>query len=64
MKITKTKCTHYWLIEPNISPESKGVCKYCGATSMFLNNTYILPKFPMYNKPRKEIDNVKLHNAC
>jgi len=34
---SKTECVHYWVIESPRGPVSKGVCKYCGATSEFRN---------------------------
>jgi len=33
----RTKCVHYWVIEPPEGPVSKGVCKRCGAEREFTN---------------------------
>ena len=35
--VGKTDCKHYWLIEPALGPTSKGICKYCGQSRVFLN---------------------------
>ena len=32
------QCHHYWVIEVAGGPESRGVCKHCGATRVFLNS--------------------------
>jgi hypothetical protein len=54
--ITRVGCTHYWMIESPQGPISKGVCKYCGAVSEFMN--YVpypswegkMPKLPEHNE--------------
>ncbi len=35
--IARVGCAHYWIIESPQGPLSKGVCKYCGAVSEFMN---------------------------
>ena len=35
--MTATKCPHYWLIAQHIHPQSRAICKLCGAKSRFYN---------------------------
>ncbi len=49
-KPPEDKCHHYWIIEVADGPESRGRCKYCGATKEFLNY------FPDFN-PLKRSNN-------
>lgn len=37
-KETQETCVHHWLIDYPSGPESKGVCKKCGAEKDFVNN--------------------------
>jgi len=49
-KPAKEQCHHYWVIEVANGPESRGQCKYCGATKEFMNS------FPVFN-PLKRSSN-------
>jgi len=59
--IARVGCAHYWIIESPQGPVSKGVCKYCGAVSEFMN--YVpypswegkMPKIP----ERRELSDVE-----
>ena len=31
-------CTHFWDIEPAVSAQSKGICRFCGEGRMFRNS--------------------------
>ncbi len=31
------KCSHYWIIERVAGPNSRGICKFCGAQKEFKN---------------------------
>jgi hypothetical protein len=48
---TEKSCAHFWKIETPNGPSSKGVCKYCGSTSEFMN------AFPTFNPLRRKGNN-------
>ena len=53
-KPPEDKCHHYWIIEVANGPKSRGRCKYCGATRVFLN------AFPDFNPLRKSSNPLSL----
>ena len=37
-QLPEEECSHCWLIEMASGPESRGICKYCGAVKYFRNS--------------------------
>jgi len=52
-------CVHHWIIDPPNETESKGVCKKCGATRRFSNNSSIDFRDSLLLSTKKRMGNSK-----
>ena len=46
------ECVHHWMIDSPSGKKSKGTCKHCGTTRMFLNS-YEYSSWYGFNKTRR-----------